>query len=107
MYYSMEIGIAINEATPLVMLTLGQLKQALAPTLTAVQVRKAEKEPTKKYIKGLNAIKNHFGVGKNTACNWCQPSGLLGPAVYREGRIIILDVEKGDAIVEAWTGKSK
>ena len=104
----------ITENTPVVMLTVGQLAEyfkgrpgtAAGPDQDAGRKnpRAAGPEPgtaQSKYVYGLRGIRNRYGVGTNTACSWA--SGLLAPAVIREGRKIIVDTEKADRILEQWT----
>lgn len=103
----------VKESTPVAMLTVGQL----ADYLNAHPGEVPEKEPGRrgakvappqdqgagqgKYIYGLRGIRQRYGVGQNTACNWAN--GLLAPAVIKEGRKIIVNTEKADLILEQWT----
>lgn len=90
----------ITENTPVVMLTVGQLAEYFKG-----RPGTAAGPDQRKYIYGLRGIRNRYGVGTNTACSWA--SGLLAPAVIREGRKIIVDTEKADRILEQWTQEQR
>lgn len=108
----------VTEKTPLVMLTIGQLDayfegkrkaEAVPDSGTGRKKRNpAEPEPGAlrgKFAYGIRGIRQRYGVGHNTACSWA--SGLLAPAVIREGRKIILNTEKADQILEQWTQEQR
>ncbi len=102
---------SISENTPVCMVTVGQLmdyatkhKQEAADKDTGRRIQQVV-GPESKYIYGLKSICQRYGVGKNTACNWA--SGLLAPAVLRDGRKIFIDVEKADKLLEQWTQEQR
>ena len=103
----------VNESTPVAMLTVGQLADYLnahpgeAPTTEPGRkgTKVAPPQDQGKYIYGLRGIRQRYGVGLNTACNWA--GGLLAPAVIREGRKIIVNTEKADLILEQWTQEQR
>lgn len=108
----------ITKDTPIVMLTVGQLSAYIkGKPGTAVEAdqdtdrknqgaaRQEPKPVPSKFVYGLRGIRNRYGVGLNTACTWA--SGLLAPAVLRDGRKIIVDTEKADKLLEQWTQEQR
>lgn len=80
----------INDQTPIVMLTVGQLKELLLglPKEEPVQNDYTER----KYVFGLKGIRDEFNVSHTTAHKY--KNTILKDAVIQNGRKIIVDVEK-------------
>ncbi len=100
----------VSEQTPLVLLTVGQLDTYFESKRKAEAGQKRKQMPDQgasqgKFVYGLRGIRQRYGVGHNTACAWA--SGLLAPAVIRDGRKIILNTEKADQILEEWTQEQR
>lgn len=90
----------VNDNTPIAMMTLGQLKEALKSNEAQKTV-----EPKKvEYVKGLKGIRELFGVSHVTAHKYKET--ILKDAVIQNGRVILVDKnkafklfkEKGEAI---------
>lgn len=101
----------VTKSTPVVMLTVGQLAEYISGQHLnngkdqAPNCKNIGGVAPGKYVYGLRGIRNRYGVGANTACAWA--SGLLAPAVIRDGRKIILNTEKADQILEEWTQEQR
>ncbi len=80
------------DSTPIAMLTLGQLKEALQPhySATTPEPQKATEEG-KRYVYGLRGIRELFGVCHATAQRY--KNTFLRPAVRQNGRKMIVDVD--------------
>lgn len=80
----------ITDNTPIAMLTLGQLKEALQPQLQnqLPQPDKSDVE-VKRYVYGLRGIRELFGVSHATAQRYKDT--FLAPAVKQNGRKVIID----------------
>lgn len=81
----------ITDNTPIVMLTVGQLKELIRKEIAQVEV-KSESINEKKYAYGLRGIREEFNVSHSTAQKY--KDGILKDAVLQNGRKIILDIEK-------------
>ncbi len=82
----------ISDSTPIAMLTLGQLKEALQPqhqnqipNLDPLRVE------AKRYVYGLRGIRELFGVCHTTAQRYKDT--FLAPAIRQNGRKVIVDVD--------------
>lgn len=84
----------INENTPVALLTLGQLKEALRNDETAIRERqeRIKKDTSKRYVFGLAGIRSLLGVSLPTAHR--LKNTILAGAVSQQGRIIVTDAEK-------------
>ena len=79
-------AMGIVEETPLAMMTLGQLLDALSERAKTVEADRHN------YIYGLSGIQNLFGVSHKTAQLW--KNTWLAPACMQSGRKIIIDADK-------------
>ena len=73
--------------------------QEIVPSESTTVYHPNQKTPGT-YVYGLRGIRQMFGVGRNTACKWVSEEGLLSPAVFRDGRKIIVDAIKATEIIE-------
>ncbi len=85
----------INNDTPLAMMTLGQLREALSQSSARTQ------EPNKKYVYGIEGICSLFNVRRNTAINY--KNTIIKDAVFQRGRKIMVDANKAIQLYEAAT----
>ena len=81
----------ISDATPVAMLTLGQLKEALQPQQVA------QPQPVYKY--GIRGIRELFNVSHATAQRY--KNTFLKPAIKQNGQKIIIDVAKALELFDA------
>lgn len=81
----------INDQTPIVMLTVGQLKEMLREEFHKQETIQKD-YTTPKYIFGLKGIREEFNVSHSTAQKY--KNTILKDAVIQHGRKIIIDVEK-------------
>lgn len=79
---------AIDDSTPVVMLTVGQLRQALRPQQLPTQQETSDKE----YVYGLAGIAKLFNCSMPTAFR-IKSSGKIDKAIKQIGRKIIVDAE--------------
>ncbi|HOV35532.1 MAG TPA: DUF3853 family protein [Dysgonamonadaceae bacterium] len=79
----------ISENTPVVMLTVKQLREALKMT---DEVRISDDEKPKHYVYGIAGIRQLFGVSHVTAIRY--KNTIIKDAVSQQGRIIVTDVDK-------------
>lgn len=85
----------ITESTALAMLTVGQLKEIVRDLID----EKAEKPSTeRRYVYGLQGIRQLFGVGLNTAQKY--KDGIIKDAVIQIGRKIIVDADKAIELMQ-------
>lgn len=83
----------ISNDTPVAMLTVGQLREALGiQSVDTESVMSAEKGKPKQYVYGLAGIRKLFNVSHPTAQKY--KDGILRDAVSQRGRVIVVDVEK-------------
>ncbi len=82
----------ITEDTPIAMLTVRQLREALGVEQPKEAATKAKEEPDKKFVYGLRGIRELFGVSHPTAQRYKDT--ILKDAVSQQGRIIVTDVDK-------------
>lgn len=80
----------INSDTPLVMVTIGQLKSYLGLETKGGKI--PNNKPGKYYVYGLKGIQDLFHVSHSTA--QIYKDGILKDAIYQTGRKIVVDVEK-------------
>lgn len=104
----MEAGKKIDESTPLVMLTVGDLLRLFRKE-KATEEKAAKEEAAKEearvkaeiddpvYIYGLSGIMTRYGVGKNTAWRW--KNTILSPAVSQDRRVIVINARKADRLL--------
>ena len=95
----------ITDDTPIVMLTLGQLKEALREILTPATTPTRNEEQTERYcsneyVFGLQGICDLFGVSKNTAIKY--KSTWLAPAVKQRGQKIIVNRKMALELFDVW-----
>lgn len=80
----------INDNTPIVMLTVGQLREVLNLEEKEKVIRQDFTQ--KEYVYGLKGIREIFKVSHTTAQRYKDT--FLKDAVHQQGRKIIVDVEK-------------
>lgn len=82
----------VNEETPVAMLTVRQLREALF--MTGGESKESEKKEVaqKRYVFGLAGIRSLLGVSLPTAHR--LKNTILAGAVSQQGRIIVTDAEK-------------
>lgn len=80
--------IQINDDTPIILLTTGQLKTLLLNTDQA----HIEQDTLKRYVYGLNGIALLFNCSRVTA-NKIKQSGKINAAIKQIGRKIIVDAD--------------
>ena len=88
MNYNNTTALGIEESTPLAMMTLGQL-------LDALELRKpasAQGEGLKHYVYGLRGIQDLFGVSHKTAQQY--KNSWLSSACMQSGRKIVVDADR-------------
>jgi len=79
-----------DDNTPIVMLTVGQLKEILKDR---VEIKGTDfAKPERKYVYGLKGIKTLFNVSHATASRIKQ-SGKIDKAIIQIGRKIIVDAD--------------
>lgn len=91
----------ITNETPVALLTLGQLKEALRECQPA-PAPQPDADPTKKYVYGLKGIRKLFGVSHATAQRYKDT--VIRDAVRQNGRKIIVDAEKAVELFNRKTG---
>lgn len=79
----------ISENTPIVMLTVKQLREALKMT---DEVRVSDDEKPKRYVYGIAGIRQLFNVSHVTAIKY--KNTIIKDAVSQQGRIIVTDADK-------------
>lgn len=77
-----------SEATPLAMLTVGQLKEVIASAMPRQEIER-KPDTTPNYIYGLAGIRELFGVSHATAQK--LKNTTLAPACKQCGRKIVID----------------
>ena len=84
----------IDNNTPVALLTLGQLKQALREDVSYIrdQQETIKRDSQKRYVFGLAGIRSLLGVSLPTAHR--LKNTILAGAVSQQGRIIITDADK-------------
>jgi len=82
----------ITDNTPIVMLTVGQLKAVIRKEIAESELKQEKRPEVVKYAFGLRGIREEFNVSHATAQKY--KDGILKDAVMQIGRKIILDVEK-------------
>lgn len=95
----------INDDTPVMILTVGQLTETLAKSLAAKTVEKIQ-IPEKRYVYGYKGIANLFGcsIAKAAAI---KLSGKIDPAIRQIGKNIIVDADLALELASAKTGGRK
>lgn len=81
----------ITDGTPIAMLTLGQLKEALQPQAQRTPEPPQVTEEGKRYVYGLRGIRELFGVCHTTAQRYKDT--FLAPAIRQNGRKVIVDAD--------------
>ena len=85
----------INDSTPLAALTVGQFKELFGEgtTRTEGNTDKNQPEPNeKRYLYSIKELASFLNVSYKTA--WTLKDTVLRPAVYQQGRVIMIDAEK-------------
>lgn len=77
----------IDENTPIAMLTVGQLREALN-----ISQSQNNNNSEKKYVYGIGGIAKLIGCSMPTACR-IKKSGKLDAAIKQIGRKIIVDAQ--------------
>lgn len=80
----------VTDATPIAMLTVGQLRDVLKGS-TEPQQQEPEETQKKRYVFGIAGIRTLFNVSHTTACEWKKT--FLKEAISQRGRTIVTDVE--------------
>lgn len=91
----------VTDQTPLAMMTLGQLKEALELNKPTITVQEKEK----KYVYGIRGIRELFHVSKVTAQK--LKDGILRPSVMQLGRKITTDADMAISLYREATQKNK
>ena len=82
----------VTDATPIAMLTVGQLRDVLKGSTDPQRQEPKPKEMQKKrYVFGIAGIRTLFDISHTTACEWKKT--FLKEAVSQRGRTIVTDVE--------------
>ena len=92
----------INDNTPIAMLTAKQLKDYLfgdGGSNTTSNKQKPEQQPGKRYLYSVKQLATFLNVSYATA--WKLKNSVLRPAVYQEGRVIMIDIDKVLALMES------
>lgn len=94
----------ITENTPVALLTLGQLKEALRDDENAIKESKEriKTDSGKRYVFGLAGIRSLLGVSTPTAHR--LKNTILAEAVSQQGRIIVTDAEKALKLFHDYKG---
>ena len=96
----------IDRNTPLVMLTLGDLLDAIKGQVSNTQTVKNETTISgKRYAHGLKGIQELFNVSHTTAQKY--KDGIIKDAVFQSGRKIVVDVDKALELFNAWNEKNR
>ncbi|WP_010661901.1 DUF3853 family protein [Marinilabilia salmonicolor] len=84
----------ITDNTPIVMLTVGQLKEVIRQEIeqSELKLKEEKSEEVVEYAYGLGGIRDMFNVSHATAQKY--KNGILKDAVIQNGRKIIIDVKK-------------
>ena len=83
----------ITNDTPLAMMTLGQLREALSQSSV-----RAQEPSNKKYVYGIEGICSLFNCRRNVAISY--KNTIIRDAVYQHGRKIVVDAEKAIQLFE-------
>lgn len=87
--------INITDDTPIAMLTVGQLREALFPKalldLIEKQQQMDEERIPRRYVHGVVGIKQLFNCSYPTAHKLKET--ILKPAIKQQGRVIVVDVD--------------
>jgi catalase len=87
--------INITDDTPIVMLTVGQLREILIPKALYDLIEKQQKiekeRIPKRYVHGVSGIKQLFNCSYPTAHKLKET--ILKPAVKQQGRVIVVDAD--------------
>lgn len=83
----------VTNETPLAMMTLGDLKEALQTSSIP------HEQSEKKYVYGIEGICSLFNCRRNVAIKYKE--GIIRDAVYQHGRKIIVDAEKAIQLFES------
>lgn len=98
---------AITNDTPIAMLTVGQLKEALGlGTTPAAPVPSREKQPDRWHVYGLAGLADLLGCSQQTAGK-IKRSGKLDGAITQIGRKIIVDADLALELAGRKTGERK
>lgn len=85
----------INDATPIAMLTVGQLEELtrhwVRGELASVQAA-VPADPNKRYVYSLKGLAKLLGCGKTKACK-INTSGIIEAATFRQGNTLIYDAD--------------
>jgi len=83
----------ITDNTPIVMLTVGQLKGIIRQEMeqSELMLKEEKSKEVVEYVYGLRGIRNEFNVSHATAQKY--KNGILKGAVMQNGRKIIIDVK--------------
>ena len=86
---------AISDNTPVAMLTIKQLKDYLFGddgSKSPANNQRPEQQHEKRYLYGVKQLATFLKVCYATA--WKLKETTLKPAVYQQGRVIVIDVDK-------------
>jgi hypothetical protein len=93
----------ITDDTPVVMITLGQLKEALKNEPQPEPVQHPVQQSTNvKYVYGIHGIRKLFNVAHSTAQRY--KNTFLKDAVMQNGKKIVVDVDKALELFSKWEG---
>lgn len=90
----------ISESTPIAMLTVGQLREALGISNEEQPPKIQSNEQPRQYVFGISGIRKLFGISHVTACKY--KSTVIRDAVSQRGRVIITDADKAMQLFKEW-----
>lgn len=79
----------VDNETPIVMITVGDLKDVISETLS--ERRQTEEKKERRLVYGIRGIERLLGVSHKTAQDY--KNTILGPAVMQNGRKIVVDAD--------------
>lgn len=82
----------ISDNTPIAMLTVKQLKDYLFGEDGHTDKNQPEPPREKRYLYSIKELANFLSVSYKTA--WNLKDTVLRPAVYQQGRVIMIDADK-------------
>ena len=82
----------ISDNTPIAMLTAKQLKDYLFGEDGHTDKSQPEPPREKRYLYSIKELANFLSVSYKTA--WNLKDTVLRPAVYQQGRVIMIDADK-------------
>lgn len=93
---------AISDNTPVAMLTIKQLKDYLFGddgSISPANNQRPEQQQEKRYLYGVKQLATFLNVCYATA--WKLKETTLKPAVYQQGRVIMIDADMVLSLMES------